>query len=262
MPSVSFLKPPAYEDAHAGYSDPLDEQKWLVTTINAIEKSPDWSSTAIVVTYDDSDGWYDHQPSSIQNGSDDASLDTPMCMAVPVTLGTRNDRCGFGPRLPMLVISPWTQQNFVSHTRTDTDSVLSFIEANWLAPKTQIADSYDVISAPIDTAGLLDFKIKPHLTPVILNPKTGEVVPAPSVTSLKPASGTRKGGTKVTIHGKNFTGTTTVLFGKKKGTKVKVVSSTEITVTSPAGTGTVHVVVTATGGSSSSTSAAGKFTYK
>ena len=261
LPSVSFLKPPAYQDAHAGYSDPLDEQNWLVTTINQIEKSPDWSSTAIVVTYDDSDGWYDHQASSIQNGSDDGSLDTAMCMDVPVTLGSRNDRCGFGPRLPMLVISPWTQQNFVSHTRTDTDSVLSFIEDNWLGNK-RITDSYDAISAPIDTSGLLDFKIKPHLTPVILDPKTGEVVPAPSVTSLKPASGTHKGGTKVTIHGKNFTGTTTVLFGKKKGTKVKVVSATEITVTSPSGTGTVHVVVTATGGSSSSTSTAGKFTYK
>jgi phospholipase C len=263
MPSVSFLKPPAYEDAHAGYSDPLDEQNWLVTTINQIEKSPDWSSTAIVVTYDDSDGWYDHQASPIVNGSNDSMLDTAMCTAVALNpkLGTRNDRCGFGPRLPMLVISPWTQQNFVSHTQTDTDSVLSFIENNWLADK-RIAGSYDMISPPIDTSGLLDFKIKPHLTPVILDPKTGEVVPAPSVTSLKPVSGTRKGGTKVTVHGKNFTGTTTVLFGKKKGTKVKVVSSTEITVTSPSGTGTVHVVVTETGGSSSSSSAAGKFTYK
>jgi phospholipase C len=261
MPSVSFLKPPAYQDAHAGYSDPLDEQNWLVTTIDQIEKSPFWSSTAIVVTYDDSDGWYDHQASSIQNGSDDNTLDTGMCTAVPVTLGTRNDRCGFGPRLPMLVISPWTQQNFVSHTRMDTDSVLSFIEENWLGNK-RIADSYDAISPPLDSAGLLDFKIKPRLTPVVLDPKTGEVVPAPTVSSLKPTSGTHKGGTKVTIHGKNFTGTKTVLFGKKKGTKVKVVSSTEITVISPAGTGIVHVVVTATGGSSSSTSAAGKFTYK
>ncbi len=261
MPSVSFLKPPAYEDAHAGYSDPLDEQRWLVTTINQIEKSPFWSSTAIVVTYDDSDGWYDHQASSIQNGSDDASLDSPMCTAVPTTLGTRNDRCGFGPRLPMLVISPWTQQNFVSHTRMDTDSVLSFIEDNWAGGK-RIADSYDAISAPLDSAGLLDFKIKPHDPPVILDPKTGEVVPAPTVTSLKPASGTHKGGTTVTVNGKNFTGTTAVLFGKKKGTKVKVVSSTKITVIAPSGTGTVHVVVTATGGSSSSTSAASKYTYK
>ena len=67
-------------------------------------------------------------------------------------MGTRNDRCGFGPGLPMLVISPWTQQNFVSHNRTDTDSVLSFIEDNWLGGK-RIADSYDAISAPVDTDG-------------------------------------------------------------------------------------------------------------
>ncbi len=260
LPSVSFLKAPAYEDGHAGYSDPLDEQRWLVTTINQIEKSKFWSSTAIVVTYDDSDGWYDHQAPPILNGSDDA-IDTTMCTAVPVTVGTRNDRCGFGPRLPMLVISPWTNQDFVSHNRTDTDSVLAFIEDNWLGGK-RIADSYDAISGPIDAAnGLLSFKVKPHDTPLILDPKTGEVVPAPTVTSLKPASGSRQGGTKVTIHGKNFTGTTAVLFGKKRGTKVKVVSSTKITVTAPSGSGTVHVTVTATGGTSSATSTAGRFRY-
>ena len=61
MPQVSFLKPPAYQNGHAGNSDPLDEQKFLVDTINQIEQSPDWSSTAIVIAYDDSDGWYDHQ---------------------------------------------------------------------------------------------------------------------------------------------------------------------------------------------------------
>ncbi len=262
MPSVSFLKPPAYENSHAANSDPIDEQHWLVNTINAIEKSPDWSSTAIVVTYDDSDGWYDQQAPPIVNGSHDKTLDQAVCTGVKVKLGTRNDRCGFGPRLPMLVISPWTKQNFISHDQTDTDSILAFIEGNWLK-NARISDSYDKVSGPLSngTTGLLDFKIKPHDSPVILNPATGEVVPAPDVTSLKPASGSPKGGTKVTIHGKNFTGTTAVLFGKKKGTKVKVVSATEIMVTSPSGSGTVHVTVSAAGGISSSTSAASKFRY-
>jgi phospholipase C len=259
MPSVSFLKPPAYEDGHAGYSDPLDEQRWLVTTINQIEESPDWSSTAIVVTYDDSDGWYDQQAGPIVNGSDDATLDTPMCMSVAITVGTRNDRCGFGARLPMLVISPWTRANYVSHNLTDTDSVLRFIEDNWLKGQ-RIAGSYDAISGSLDAAnGLLDFKIKPDDTPLILNPKTGEAQPI--VTSVKPSSGSRKGGTKVTIHGYDFTGTTAVLFGKKRGTKVKVVSATEITVTSPSGSGTVHITVTAPGGTSSSTATASRFRY-
>src|SRR5262249_15439645 len=148
---------------------------------------------------------------------------------VPVTLGVRNDRCGFGPRLPMLVISPWTQANFVSHNETTTDSVLAFIEDNWLGGKRD-ADSHDAGVTPHHAPrGLLDFKVKAHDTPLILDPKTGEVIPAPVVTSLKPASGSHRGGTKVTIHGKNFTSTTAVLFGKKRGTKVKVVSSTEIT---------------------------------
>jgi phospholipase C len=261
MPSVSFLKPPAYEDAHAGYSDPLDEQRWLVTTINQIEESPDWPSTAIVVTYDDSDGWYDQQAPTIVNGSDDPSLDTPMCMNVAITLGTRNDRCGFGARLPMLVISPWTRDNYVSHNLTDTDSVIRFIEDNWLKGE-RIPDSYDAISGSLDAPnGLLDFKVRPNDTPLILNPTTGEIVPAPTVTSLKPAKGSPKGGTRVTIHGKNFTGASAVHFGKKLATKLRVISATEITVISPSGSGTVHVTVTATGGTSSSTSAASKFRY-
>ena len=75
MPSVSFLKAAAYQDAHPGYSDPLDEQTFLVNTINQIEQSKYWKSTAIVITYDDSDGWYDHQVSPIVNGSN-TSADT------------------------------------------------------------------------------------------------------------------------------------------------------------------------------------------
>ena len=87
MPAVSFLKAPAYQDGHAGYSDPLDEQTFLVNTINQIQKSKDWQSTAIVVTYDDSDGWYDHQAPVIVNGSNTAA-DTAICSSVPMTLGS------------------------------------------------------------------------------------------------------------------------------------------------------------------------------
>ena len=61
LPAVSFLKAAAFEDGHAGYSDPLDEQHFLVRVINALQKSPEWSETAVIILYDDSDGWYDHQ---------------------------------------------------------------------------------------------------------------------------------------------------------------------------------------------------------
>ena len=68
LPAVSFLKAPGIEDGHAGYSDPIDEQFFLVNTINTLEKD-EWKETAVVISYDDSDGWYDHQMGPIVNQS-------------------------------------------------------------------------------------------------------------------------------------------------------------------------------------------------
>jgi len=196
LPAVSYLKAPAYEDAHPGYSDPLDEQTFLVNTINSIEKSKYWPSTAIVITYDDSDGWYDHQAPTIINGSDDTSsytatypvpgtstgntittpIDSSMCTEVAVTVGTAEGRCGLSQRLPMVVISPYTRENYVSDDLTDTTSVVKFIEDNWLHGE-RIPGSFDAISGSLDArGGLLDFSTPPHFQPVILNPTTGAVV--------------------------------------------------------------------------------------
>jgi phospholipase C len=69
FPAVSFLKAPGYQDGHAGYSDPLDEQTFVVNMINFLQSQPDWSSTAVIIAYDDSDGWYDHQMPPILNTS-------------------------------------------------------------------------------------------------------------------------------------------------------------------------------------------------
>jgi phospholipase C len=180
LPAVSYLKPAEYQDAHPGYSDPLDEQNFIVNTINSIEKSKYWASTAIVITYDDSDGWYDHQSptaaGALVNGSNDSSIDTAMCETAAVTVGSSNGRCGYSQRLPMLVISPWTRQNYVSGNLTDTASVVKFIEDNWLGGE-RISGSFDAISGSLDAkGGLLDFHVQPHLTPLILNPATGAVV--------------------------------------------------------------------------------------
>ncbi len=177
LPAVSYLKAAAYQDGHPGYSDPLDEQTFLVNTINSIEKSKYWASTAIVVTYDDSDGWYDHQAPTIINGSHDAATDTALCTSVAVTVGAYNDRCGFSQRLPMIVISPYTRKNYVSHNLTNTASVVKFIEDNWLRGE-RIPGSFDASSGRLDApGGLLDFHTRPHFNPVILNPTTGAVVP-------------------------------------------------------------------------------------
>ncbi|MGO4533478.1 phospholipase C [Leifsonia sp. 2MCAF36] len=136
MPAVSFLKAPAAQDGHAGYSNPIDEQAFVVDTINKLQKTQDWKSTAVILAYDDSDGWYDHQMSPIVNQSDDPGVDAlaggTNCGTNPANiLGGYLDRCGYGPRLPLLVISPYAKSNFVDHTTTDQTSILRFIEDNW-----------------------------------------------------------------------------------------------------------------------------------
>ena len=153
LPAVSYLKPPKYENAHPGNSDPLEEQQFVVSTINQIEQSKYWPSTAIIVTYDDSDGWYDHATPPVINGSSDSAVgDTAVCTSVPITVGSAEDRCGYGDRLPFLVISPYTRQNYVSGNLIDTASVVSFIEDNWLGGK-RIPGSFDAVSGSIDGPG-------------------------------------------------------------------------------------------------------------
>jgi phospholipase C len=174
LPTVTFVKASAVNTGHPSTSDPLSEQGFLVQTINALEQSPQWKNMAIIVTYDDSDGWYDHVMAPIVNPSADAANDTiagsAMC-GTPVA-GAYQDRCGYGPRLPFLVISPFVKQNFVDHSLTDQTSVLRFIEDNWGLPR--IGDqSFDVLAGSI--LNHFDFSTA-HETPVLLNATTGEVM--------------------------------------------------------------------------------------
>ena len=175
MPAVSFLKAPAAQDGHPGYSSPLDEQHFLVNTINQIEQSRFWKSTAIIVNYDDSDGWYDHQPPVIVNGSNTAA-DTALCSSAPMRLDNFPNRCGYSQRLPLVVISPYTRSNYVSSRLTNTSSITRFIEDNWLRGQ-RIAGSFDAISGNLfGPRGVLDFRTRPNFRPVILDPITGAVV--------------------------------------------------------------------------------------
>ncbi len=175
MPAVSYVKAPEYEDGHAGYSDPLDEQRFIVDEVNAIEQSKDWSSTAIVLAYDDSDGWYDHQMGPIIRQSQDTAdtLNGPGKCGSAATPPAQNDRCGVGPRQPLLVLSPWAKQNFVDNTFTDQASILRFIEDNWNLGRLGNG-SADSAAGNLDNA--FDFNQKfGHAPAVILDDNTGEV---------------------------------------------------------------------------------------
>lgn len=183
FPAVSFLKAPAYEDAHAGYSNPLDEQRFVVQIVNFLQSRPEWKGTAVLVAYDDSDGWYDHQMGPIVNqstGSTDALTGPGSCgngqSALP-GIGENNGhaqgRCGFGPRLPMVAISPWSRANFVDHSLTNQASIIRFVEDNWLHGKRLGRGSFDSISNSI--TGMFDFQSTPKMGKLLLDETTGEV---------------------------------------------------------------------------------------
>ncbi len=181
FPQVSFLKADGYQDAHPGYSDPLDEQNFVVTTLNFLQQQPEWSSTIVIITYDDSDGWYDHQMGPIVNqsaGTADTLTDPGYCgnslNSLPgITPGNLNalGRCGYGPRIPMLVISPYAIPNYVSHSLTDQTSVIHFIEDNWLGGERIGQGSFDALSGTINN--MLNFSQTPN-PPLFLNPGDGE----------------------------------------------------------------------------------------
>jgi phospholipase C len=180
LPSVSYLKAPAYQDGHAGYSDPLDEQTWLASTINHLESLRTWNSTAVVVTWDDSDGWYDHVLAPLITESQtslDALTGTGQCGSmlsqVPVNSAGKPEqgKCGLGPRLPFLVISPWAKSNYVDHTLIDQSSVVKFIEYNWNLPAMGNGAADDAAGSILSM-----FNFRSYNPPLFLDPSTGEPV--------------------------------------------------------------------------------------
>jgi phospholipase C len=174
LPAVSFIKFQSADTGHPSDSTALAEQHYLVETINALQRLPQWNNMAIMITYDDSDGWYDHVMPPIVNQSSDPANDTLLGstgLCGTAASGAYLDRCGYGTRLPFLVISPFAKQNFVDHSLTDLTSILRFIEDNWNLGR--IGDqSFDAIAGSI----LNMFNFNGQAAPaVFMDPQTGLV---------------------------------------------------------------------------------------
>jgi phospholipase C len=175
LPAVSYLKAPRAQDGHPSNSTPLDEQVFITQTINLLQSLPTWSSTAVIITYDDSDGWFDHQMGPIVNQSAsqvDALNATGMCGAGKTSLEAIQARCGYGPRTPFVVVSPFAKQNYVDHAVIDQSSVVKFIEDNWNLPNIG-KGSFDAFAGSI--SGMFNFNNPPNVT-LFLDPSTGAVI--------------------------------------------------------------------------------------
>jgi acid phosphatase len=113
LPAVSFVKPLGPDNEHPGYADIITGERHVLDLIDAVRTGPDWATTAIIITYDEHGGFWDH-------------------VAPPVA-----DRWGPGSRVPTLVISPFAKRHYVDHRRYDTTSILALIEHRWdLKPLT------------------------------------------------------------------------------------------------------------------------------
>jgi phospholipase C len=178
LPAVTFLKAARAQDGHPANSSPLDEQFWIVNTINQLQQLPEWNETAVFIAWDDSDGWYDHVIGPIMNQSatsDDALTGEGACGTGADSLAGVQGRCGYGPRLPFLVVSQYSKKNFVGSSVLDQSSITRFIEDNWGLGR--IGDgSFDTIAG--DISALLDFTHRRDVR-LILNPSTGEITAAP-----------------------------------------------------------------------------------
>jgi phospholipase C len=103
LPQVVFYKPTGILNQHPGYADILSGDAHVADLVAKIKASPLWASTAIIVTYDENGGFWDHVPPP------------------------KGDRFGPGTRVPAIIISPYARRGYVDHTAYDTTSILKFI---------------------------------------------------------------------------------------------------------------------------------------
>ena len=118
LAQVTFIVPDKANSDHAGAPQGGGGPYWVGSIVNTIAQSQFWSSTAIIVTWDDWGGWYDHVPP-------------------PCSIGYACDAMGPGFRVPLLVISPYAKTGYVSHQMYDIASIPASIEQRFgLAPLT------------------------------------------------------------------------------------------------------------------------------
>ncbi|HEV2176293.1 MAG TPA: choice-of-anchor D domain-containing protein [Terriglobia bacterium] len=116
LPSVSWLAPDSGYNDHPGWSE-CQSENWTVNQLNALMSGPDWSSSAVVIVWDDFGGFYDH-------------------IAPPIA-----DEYGLGIRSPLLIISPYAKPAYVSHTTYEFSSFLKLVEERFGLPALTARDA-------------------------------------------------------------------------------------------------------------------------
>ena len=167
LPSVAFIE--------AGYESGRDEHPssgtdvqtgaaYVASLIDPLMSSPSWKDSVFILTYDEPGGLYDHvAPMPAVNPDGIAPKDLQSGDLCTATNDPNGPNCDFnytGYRLPLIVISPFTKKNYVSHTATDYTAILKFIETRFNVPSLTQRDA-----AQMDMTEFFDFTNVPWATP-------------------------------------------------------------------------------------------------
>ena len=218
LPAVSWLVPPSLFSEHAPNSS-CQGENWTVQQINAVMQGPDWATTAIFVVWDDWGGFYDHVPP-------------------PPDL----DQFGFGPRVPMLIISPFAKPGYISHTQYEFSSFLKIVEerfglsslTNRDAAANDMLDAFDFTQTPLPPLVLSTRSCSPAShTNLTFNPQTvGTTSPSKTVTLQNYSQTSSMSVSSIVLQGGDFSQSNSC------PSKLKAKQSCGITVTfSPTTTG-------------------------
>ncbi len=177
FPQVVLIEPAsdAGLDEHPSDSDEYPENiqdgaQYVAGIINSFMSSPSWKDSAMIFTYDEPGGFYDHVQPQVVPVPDSYAYPTDLttgdaCLGADQTSGV----CSFGMtgyRVPLIVISPFAKENYVSHTVRDTTAWLNFVEERFNIPALTARDAYWSTTTPIATMDeFFDFANPAWLTP-------------------------------------------------------------------------------------------------
>ncbi|HEX6487764.1 MAG TPA: alkaline phosphatase family protein [Candidatus Dormibacteraeota bacterium] len=168
LPSISWVKAPALDDGHPSYSGPAGDDFFIGDLVNRLKNSQYWGHTAVIVAFDETGGWWDHVAPPQATGdshfatwTDSTTPNTTggcQYPGVPGSGGNPPPACaeaGFGPRMPVLVISPHARKHFVDHDQMDTASLDQWVEWNYGLPALGVWGDRDTDAGSL--RGAFDF---------------------------------------------------------------------------------------------------------
>ncbi len=155
LPAISWVKAPQLEDGHPGYSGPALEDAFVGDLVARLQASDYWKNTALIIAFDETGGWWDHVAPPDQGGPFANwvnGLPNLTGCQYPGIPGALCGEAGFGPRMPVLIVSRFARQGFIDHDLLNTASLDRWVEWNHRLPALGVWGDRDVTAGNLTGA--------------------------------------------------------------------------------------------------------------